>query len=264
MIKYRILHYYVYYINTIMQTTALIDTLKRELKRQRKTYRDVAATLELSEASVRRLFFERSFKLDRLDKICGMLNMEISDLVRLMESEIQLTSSLTVEQEQELVSDTRLLLMAHFLMMKWTFDEIVETYVLSETEGIQLLAQLDRMKFIQLLPGNRVKLLLSGKFKWIDHGPIQRIFEEKVQTEFFNARFSGEDEFQLFVSGMLTRNSRLKLIRRLQLVADEFSQKSLSDSNFPLSEKKGTSLSIATRPWGVNVFESMRREEVSG
>jgi DNA-binding Xre family transcriptional regulator len=244
-----------------MQTTALIDTLKRELKRQRKTYRDVANILGLSEASIRRLFFERSFKLDRLDQICAMLNMEISDLVRLMESEIQLTSSLTLMQEQELVSDIRLVLIAHLLMIKWTFDEIVQTYALSETEGIQLLAQLDRMKFIQLLPGNRVKLLISSNFQWIDHGPIQRLFEDKVQTEFFNAGFTGEDEFQLFVSGMLTRDSRLDLIRRLQLVVDEFNQKSLNDANFPLSEKKGTSLSIATRPWRVKVFESMRRGE---
>jgi DNA-binding Xre family transcriptional regulator len=246
-----------------MQTTALIDTLKRELKRQRKTYRDVATTLGLSEASIRRLFFERSFKLDRLDKICGMLNMEISDLVRLMESETQLTSSLTLAQEQELVSDIRLVLIAHLLMIKWTFDEIVQTYEISETEGIQLLAQLDRMKFLQLLPGNRVKLLISPIFKWIDHGPIQRFFEDKVQTEFFKSGFTGEDEFRFFVSGMLTRDSRLDLIRRLQLVADEFSQKSLDDTNVPLSEKKGTSLSIATRPWRVKVFESMRREEVS-
>ena len=75
---------------------------------------------------------------------------------------------------------------------------------------------------------------------------------------------SCEDEFQLFISGMLTRDSRLDLIRRLQLVVDEFSQKSRNDANVPLSEKKGTSLSIATRPWRVKVFESMRRVEGEG
>jgi len=244
-----------------MQTAALIDTLKRELKRQRKTYRDVATVLELSEASIRRLFFERSFKLDRLDQICAMLNMEISDLVRLMESEIQLTSSLTLEQEKELVSDIKLLLMAHFLIMKWSFEEITNAYEISETEGIQLLARLDRMKLIHLLPGNRVRLLISDNFEWIPHGPIQKLFKERVQDEFFDSKFSAEDEYQVFVSSMLTKDSRMELIRRLQLVADEFYQTGRADEKAPLSLKKGTSLSIALRPWGVKVYESMRRKK---
>ena len=67
------------------QTKPLIDTLKRELKKQRKTYRDVAEVLGLSETSVKRLFVDRSFSISRLDKVCEMLEIEISDLVNAME-----------------------------------------------------------------------------------------------------------------------------------------------------------------------------------
>ena len=151
--------------------------------------------------------------------------------------------------------------MAHFLMMKWSFEEITSTYAISETEGIQLLARLDRMKFIHLLPGNRVRLLISDNFEWIPNGPIQGMFKQQAQGEFFDSNFSADDEYQVFVSSMLTRDSRLELIRRLQLVADEFHQTGRNDEKVPLTEKKGTSLSIAIRPWSVKVYESMRRNK---
>ena len=64
------------------QTSQLIDTLKRELRKQRITYRQVASALELSEASVKRLFAGRFFTLDRLERICELLNMSFSELVR--------------------------------------------------------------------------------------------------------------------------------------------------------------------------------------
>jgi predicted nucleotidyltransferase len=46
------------------EVTQLITTLKRQLKQQGKTYRDVALALDLSEASVKRLFASESFALE--------------------------------------------------------------------------------------------------------------------------------------------------------------------------------------------------------
>ena len=243
------------------QTKALIDTLKGELKRQGKTYRDVASLLELSEASVKRLFSERMFSLTRLDRICEMLGLEIGDLVRLMEEATELTTHLTLEQEQELVSDVKLLLMAHFLMNRWTFSEIIETYDISETEGIQLLARLDRMKIIQLLPGNRVKLMISKNFDWIKNGPIQGFYEDKVQTEFFKSSFTDPEEYRVFVTGMLSRNSNAEMIRRLKRLAKEFNEMSMDDESLPMEERLGTSMVMAMRPWNLRVFGSLRRRK---
>ena len=49
------------------QTNDLLHTLKKLLKRHNKTYVDVAACLQLSEASVKRLFSEQNMSLQRLD-----------------------------------------------------------------------------------------------------------------------------------------------------------------------------------------------------
>ena len=244
------------------QTKALIDTLKKELKRQDKTYQDVAGLLGLSEASVKRLFSEQSFSLDRLDHICEWLGMEFSDLVKAMELSIQLTTHLTLRQEQELVSDTRLIMMAHYLISHWTFSEIIDIYDIPENEGIRLLAKLDRMKFIQLLPGNRVKLLISNDFEWIKNGPIQRFFEDKIQSEFFDISFTNPGECRIFVSGMLTRDSNAELIRKIKRLVHEFNETTIEDKSVPLDNRFGTSLLVAMRPWGVKVFESLRKKDV--
>ena len=107
------------------QTTALVNTLKRTLKAHGKTYADVGRALELSEASVKRLFSHEDFSLERLDRICQLIGIELSELVELMNAEQRQLEQLTVEQEQELVDDKTLLAVAICALNKWTMDEIV-------------------------------------------------------------------------------------------------------------------------------------------
>ena len=54
------------------QATALIDALKRVLREQGITYADVAQRLELSLPSVKRLFADRQFTVQRLDQVCEL------------------------------------------------------------------------------------------------------------------------------------------------------------------------------------------------
>ena len=62
-------------------TTALIEVLKRELKSRDITYADVAKKLDLSEASIKRMF-SKDFMLSRLDEICEFAGIEFADLAR--------------------------------------------------------------------------------------------------------------------------------------------------------------------------------------
>ena len=241
------------------QTKLIIDTLKQELRKQGVTYKQVAQALQLSEASVKRLFSERSFTLSRLGQVCAVLNLEIADLVHQMEKNIDLTTQLSIDQERELVADIRLLLMAHFLMCKFTFQDIIRIYDISETEGIQLLAKLDRMKIIELQPGNRVKLMIAKNFELIPNGPLQRFYEQKVQSEFFNSTFGGPGEFRVFVSGMLSRSANAELIKKIKHLAFDANELKSESESLPLEERFGCSLIIAMRPWEVKLFDQLRR-----
>jgi DNA-binding Xre family transcriptional regulator len=241
------------------QTRPLIDTLKLELRKHRITYKQVSAALNLSETSVKRLFSEEAFSVKRLEKVCELLHMDISDLVHLMEKNIDLTTQLTREQETELVSDVKLLLVTLLLMNKLQFSEILGIYEISETEGIQLLARLDRMRIIELQPGNRVKLMISQNFKWIPDGPIQHFFENKVQLEFLDSSFTEAGEFRIFVSGMISRTANAEIIKKIQHLAQEMNDMNIESESLPLEQRYGTSLMMAIRPWEINVFEELRR-----
>jgi len=241
------------------QTKLIINTLKKELRKQGINYRQVAQKLKLSEASVKRLFAEHSFSLDRLGKVCELLNLEIADLVHEMEKNVELTQQLTLKQETELVSDIKLLLMSYFLMNKLSFEEIIRIYDISRTEGIRLLAKLDRMKIIELQPGNRVKLMFAKDFRLIPGGPIQQFYQQTVQQEFFNSAFDGNGEFRIFVSGFFSRAANAAIIRKLKQLERDANALMQDSEELPLEERYGCTFIMAIRPWEVKVFDELRR-----
>jgi len=132
------------------QTVLLIDTLKQALKSHGLTYRDVATALGLSEASVKRLFAGNKLSLQRLDQICQLMGMEITDLTAMLSARHPKTEALSIAQEQEIADDVVLLLVAICVLNKFTFDEIREHYAITKTELIRKLAHLDRLKIIEL------------------------------------------------------------------------------------------------------------------
>ncbi len=241
------------------QSQSLIATLKKSLKARGLTYRDVAEGLGLSEASVKRLFAEQRFSLQRLEQVCQLAGMEISDLVRQMESSRQELDALTEAQEQELVLDIRLLLVAFLVVNGWSFDDIVHHYRIGETEVIRYLARLDRLKLIDLLPNNRIRLRISANFAWRRNGPIQQFFTANLQEDFLKSRFDEHNESFQFLSGMFTGACADQVRQRLRQLALEFHQYNQQDRDKSIDEREGYSLLLAFRPWRPDVFEKLRR-----
>ncbi len=56
------------------------------------------------------------------------------------------------------------------------------------------------------------KFLASPHFKWLENGPIQQFFMDKLQSEFFSSSFDQPEEHLVVVNGMLS----VRLPRRFQ------------------------------------------------
>lgn len=237
------------------QTRELVKSLKTALKAQGKTYADVAVELGLTEASVKRLFSQQSFSLSRLDQICHLLDMEITDLVQLMNEQQQRLQQLTVAQEKEITANVTLTLVAVCVLNRWTMGDILAYYHISETECIQHLARLDRLKVIELLPKNRIKLLVAPNFSWRENGPIQLFFQKKISQEFFNTHFSRDDECLLVLNGMFSSQSNAELQRKLKRLAREFDLLNNDDAALDLADRNGTTLVLAMRGWQYGLFQ---------
>jgi len=239
----------------------LLSTLKKEMRRQGRTYAQAAVELGVSEATVKRNFSENSFSLIRLEQLLDWLGLTFSDLVRLMEREQSHVERLTEDQERALVSDVRLLILLHSLLNGWSVAEVLHTYEIDRYHSTRLLAQLDRMGIIDLLPGDRVRLKVSRQFHWRANGPIQQFFEREIQDDFFRSRFDHSDDIRVFLSGMLSAKSMADIRERMDRLARDFNSLKRQDERLPLAEREGIGMVLALRNWEPGVFTALRRQD---
>ena len=237
----------------------LVDTLKRLLKARGITYSDLAGRIGMSEASVKRMFSQKNFTLQRLDDILSASGIEFDELSA-AQSAPALISQLTMAQEREIIGDPRLLVVAVSAMNQIGFDDIVRFYAMSEAEVTGYLLRLDRIGFLELMPNNRVKLLIARTFGWIPNGPIQAYFRHEAAADYLNSRFDGEDEVLRLVNVMLTRQSGAALLERLKQVASEFSQQHQHETRLPLEQRHAISFIVAARPWVPKAFQALKRQ----
>lgn len=241
-------------------TTALIDVLKRELKARSITYADVAKRLGLSEASVKRMFSTRDFMLSRLDEICELAGIGLSDLARGVAQRETLLTSLSEAQEKELVSDLKLLAVAVACIHHLTYAQILESYDFTEAELVGLLARLDRLKLIELQPNNLIRPLVSRAFTWLPQGPIQRFFYAQAQADFFRSTFDGPGEALVFASGRLSAASAARLADRLKRAVQEFREAHLEDLALPMASRPPMSVLVAMRSWEFSGLQALERK----
>lgn len=241
------------------QSTALIATLKKQLKAHGATYADLAKALDLSEASVKRLFSEESFTLQRLETACQFIGLQLEELVALMAKEQPQLKQLSHDQELEIASDHVLLMITVSVINGYSFADLQAHYNLSVPECVRKLAKLDKLKIIELLPNNRIKLLVSPNFRWLANGPIQQFFHHHVEKEFFKSRFEGEQEQLLVLNGLLSRASNAEMQKKMQKLAREFNELLQGDSGLPMSDKHGTTVVMAMRHWQYEMFKPYLR-----
>lgn len=241
------------------QVDALVDTLKAVLKSHNLKYRDVAEALALSEASIKRLFSSRNFSLQQVQQVCLMMGMEISDLVQLMAERQARLHELSEEQEEEIVRDPGFLIITVCVLNRWTFEDILQHYTFTEHECVQKLARLDRLKIIELLPKNRIKLLVAPNFSWRKNGPIQKFFLSTIEKELFDAQFDKPDHKMVVLNGMLSSQSNGELQKKIERLAREFDQLNNADAGLALPERQGYTLVLALRNWQYEQLFKYRR-----
>lgn len=240
------------------QTQRLVQALKQLLKEKGLTYANVATHLGLSEVSVKRQFSKLSFSLQTVEAICDLLGMELGEIVAIAESAQARLHQLSEAQELEVVADPVRVLVAVCVMNHWDMRQIVATYRMSEAECIGHLLTLDRLGMIRLLPENRVKLRIARDFSWRSGGPIHQFFRARAQTDFLDSDFHQAGEWLRFQHAMLGVTANARFQQRLQRLVQEFAELH-DDERDNESERFGTSLLIAMRPWEPTAFAELRR-----
>src|SRR5437763_1722797 len=116
------------------QRTQIIAELKKALRESGHTYADVAQKLELSVASVKRLFSTEDLSLQRVDQICELIGMGLREILDRAGDRSAPVAQLTLAQESELVADPKLLFMTWLVLIRTPFEEVLQGYLFTERE----------------------------------------------------------------------------------------------------------------------------------
>ncbi len=223
------------------------------------TYLGVANHIGLTEASVKRMFSQEDISLKRLDSICQMLEIDLSQLTRTNDADTRALKLLTETQELEIVSDERQFAVSFLVLNGWTYNELLKYFDFSEPGLIQRLAKLDKLKLIELLPRNHIKLRVAPNFTWRKNGPIKKFFVTHFQSRFMESQFDNENEFLRFLSGMYSPLTCSIIRKKLNDLVAEIDHLNHQDRDMPLEQRVPFAVLLAIRPWHAEFFEKMRK-----
>jgi Cro/C1-type HTH DNA-binding domain len=236
----------------------IIAELKRALRERGLNYAAVARALDVSLATVKRLFARGELSLQRVEVICELVGLSLREILERAQEHTAPTNQLTLAQEREIVADARLFFVTWLVLNRVPFEEIVRCYRLTEREVLRYFIRLDRLKVLQLQPQNRVRLLVSRRFSWRVGGPVQRYIHEKLLREFLASAFAAaEDEF-FFHGATVSREVLARLKRVLQSAARDCMEHVERDRSAP-SDRLGAAFVLALRPWGYSGFKQFER-----
>jgi DNA-binding Xre family transcriptional regulator len=233
-------------------TQALVEALKKLLKARGTTYRQLAPALGLSEPSVKRLFSERTFTLQRLEEVCALLEVDFFELAKLARGAAATVDEMTVAQETALAADSKLLGVFYLLFNDWQPADILERYVLAHAELLKLVLRLDKLGLVELLPHDKVKLRVPKTLRLRRDGPIRRAHGKSVVASFIQADFDDAGGLFRFEIRELSKASAALLQRRLERLAIEFNEMAELDSYLPSDQRETTGMALGIRPWVVS------------
>ena len=245
------------------ESAQIIDVLKRQLKGRGITYRDLAKQVGLSEASIKRVFAEETFTLQRLEKICAAIGITVSELIKTASRDTDSRSQyLSLEQEELLASNPRLLTCFYLVLNGHDSNEILERLSLNERELRSLYVKLDAVRLIEVQPRLKARLRVGPVVVWRIDGPVHRAYEKQVKAEFLQSEFQAAHEALQFRSAELSTASAQILLRKLNHLAQEFADYAALDVGLPPREKHSVALLLAFRPWVFSMFDGLRPIEI--
>ena len=243
----------------------IIDVLKRTLKTRGMTYRDLAGKVNLSEASIKRVFAEETFTLQRLEKICNAIGITMGELVRMSAETHEPNSQyLSLEQEQLLAAHPALLACFYLLLNGRPSAEIQARLDLNDRELRSLYVKLDDARLAELLPGLKARLRVGPVVNWRSDGPVRRVYERRVKAEFLQSEFMGDGEALHLHSAELSEASAALLARKLEQLGHECADYAKLDRDLPIKKKRSVALLLAFRPWVFSMFDGLKEAKKQG
>lgn len=237
------------------QQQKVIEVLKKLMKTKGILYKDLARELDVSLPTIKRIFSENELSLSRLERICHILNVQMTDVFQLVETDSEdVPHKLTLEQEEHLARKPQRLAYLELLLAGMKPQQIEKKFNLSPTYTARVLADLEKWDLIVWLPGNKVKCRMARQIQLLTDGPLLKLLHEKGIKEFLNSTFKGDLEQQNFATFEASEKTLEKMQVDLQRILREAMKQGRLEgqSGIPVIS---VGAYVASRPFGtVDMF----------
>lgn len=156
------------------------STLKKMLKASSIQYEDVAKSLGVSNATVKRILNAHDMSLTRLSEIAGILGLSIFEIIEQAKGHNNKRYKFSLEQELYLSKDFIHFQVFRYVLLKKSKEKIKSTLDLTDKKLFEILLNLEKIGLIENHPNERIKLLANFPFQWNDNGPLERAYTQKI------------------------------------------------------------------------------------
>lgn len=241
----------------MQESLTLVQTLKKILRSKGITYLEIANSLEISEASVKRIFSEGSFTLERFERICLFADVSITEVAELSRADKTVFSHTYTTEQEKYFADNPKCLAFFDLLIRLGSIEKVRNYKpdLTDTRINKYLRQLDKMGLIERHPGDRISFPVSRSVNWQKNGPLGRKFRAMAKTDFIMSNeFVGDGCFYELLGLELTQKSANLMAEKLLELATEIKHTATLEQKVKAKTRHYGFL-VAQRPWKLEMLE---------
>ncbi|MFC3106601.1 helix-turn-helix domain-containing protein [Undibacterium arcticum] len=170
------------------QLPLLVASLKRLLRARGIGYREIAQTLAVSEPTIKRWFAGQGITVERLEDLCTFADVSLIELIEFTAHDADARlRQLSVEQEQALAQDKNLAFVLTIILRGWSPDELWSEQGLEPAALVDYLTRLDKLRLIDLLPGNEMRLLTVRDIEWRKDGPMRTQLAQWIKADALGA-----------------------------------------------------------------------------
>ncbi|KGY09964.1 helix-turn-helix domain-containing protein [Vibrio sinaloensis] len=197
------------------------NLVKQKLKSRGASYQDLAAELDISEVSVKRLLNNaQPMSMQRLIAISQWLEFPVSKLLEQAEKNLHAIPLFTPEQDAAFYACPALFTFWSELAENKTVDEIADRYLLDAASIHLYLRKLEQAGLVSLGPLNQCKLLVPGHTAFEQGAKYPEFFSAKVlsglQKRVINIPVDDDQAFLISLKAELTHQEFQEINKKLE------------------------------------------------
>ena len=153
-------------------SAVIFEVLRNALRAKKKTYKDLAEYLNVSELTIKRMFKEQDCKISRLVAVCQFLQINLDELLAFSNRYSDHPQYLSEQVEQALAADRTTFGVLLLIISSLTTDDILRVTQLNNIELYKVLRKLEKLGIIQIQSDNQFIISTPLPIAWRRHGAL--------------------------------------------------------------------------------------------